>query len=51
MAMMLSKNELVEHKEAENRGLSRRLEQMQQQLRLAEATWKKVVENAKSFGK
>lgn len=42
MTMVLSKNELVDHKEAENRGLARRLEQMQQQLRLAEATWKKV---------
>lgn len=44
MAMVLSKNELVEHKESENRGLSRRLEQMEQQLRLAEHTWKKVID-------
>lgn len=43
MTMVLGKTELVEHKEAENRGLARRMEQLQQQLRNAEASWKKVV--------
>ncbi len=41
--MVLSKNELVELKESENRGLSRRLEHTHQQQRLSEATWKKVL--------
>ena len=43
MAMLLGKSELVEHKESENRGLTRRLEQMQQLLSEAETSWNKVL--------
>ena len=43
MTMLLGKSELVEHKEAENRGLTRRLEQMQQLLSDAETSWNKVL--------
>ena len=42
MAMVLGKTELVEHKDAENRGLARRMEQLQKQLRNSETSWKKV---------
>jgi len=41
MTMLLGKSELVEHKGAENRGLTRRLEQMQQLLSEAETSWNK----------
>ena len=40
--MVLSKNELVELKESENRGLTRRLDKTHHKQRLAEASWKKV---------
>ena len=43
MSIVLSKSEMVENKEAENRALSRQLEQMQLQLKKAESTWKKVL--------
>lgn len=43
MAMLLSKSGLVEKKEEENRGLSRRVEDMQQQLIKANAKWTKVI--------
>lgn len=45
MSIVLSKSEMVENKEAENRALSRQLEQMQLQLKKAESTWKKVLSN------
>lgn len=43
MAMVLSKNELVESKEAENRGLTRRLEKMHETQRVNQSDWRKVV--------
>ncbi|XP_057368032.1 LOW QUALITY PROTEIN: uncharacterized protein LOC130689033 [Daphnia carinata] len=41
MAMVLSKNELVESKEAENRGLTRRLEKMHETQRVNQSDWRK----------
>ena len=49
MTMLLGKSELVEHKGAENRGLTRRLEQMQQLLSEAETSWNKVISQHHSF--
>ena len=43
MTMLLGKSELVEHKEAENRALTRRLEQMEHLLQQAESSWTKVL--------
>ena len=42
MSMVLSKSELVEKKEEENRGLSRRVEDTNRQLIEANAKWKQV---------
>lgn len=41
MSLVLAKSELVENKEAENRGLSRRLEKMQLDHKTAETSWRK----------
>ncbi len=43
MAMLLSKTQLIESKESENRGLSRRLEKMNDTQRANQLDWTRVI--------
>jgi hypothetical protein len=43
MAMLLSKAQLIESKESENRGLSRRVEKMTETQRDNQLEWKRVI--------